>query len=178
MGISMHESFLDMPLPVQTKQILDTVSTNNQFQSIKEYRDNNSIFTEDDFLLTKIRRQNASAVARSLSMGISTPNVETAIGRCAITDENLYYQMLAMLLSCGAQPNIHSLNGTNALCKAIYDSRQFYYIRLLLDYGANPTIKDSRGIDAFKAASEFNNISLEQLLEFYHPKQATTKATK
>ncbi len=178
MRISMHETMLDMPLPVQTRQILDTIATSNQFQSVKEYKNDNNIFTEDDFILATIRKQNASAVARSLSMGISTPNLEIAIGRYVITDENLYYQMLAMLLSCGAQPNIHSITGTNALCKAIYDSRQFYYIRLLLDYGANPTIKDSRGIDAFKAASEFNNISLEQLLEFYHPIPTTTKATK
>jgi ankyrin repeat protein len=131
---------------------------------------NNNIFNADDFLLTKIRKKNTSAVARSLSKGISTPNAETGIGRFAITDENIHYQMLATLLQQGAQPNIRSTGGNTALCKAIYDTKQFYYIRLLLDYGANPAMKDSSDMDAFHAASESHNMTLLQLINFYNPK--------
>ena len=171
MTISMHETILNLPLPAQTRQIIiEAMKVNPKFKSIKAYRQENNIFNSDDFLLTKIRKKNTSAVARSLSMGVSTPNAETGIGRFAITDENLHFQMLAALLEHGAQPNIHSTSGNNPICKAIYDSKQFYYIRLLLDYGANPAMKDSQGIDAFRAASESHNKTLEKLLEFYYPK--------
>ncbi len=172
MTISMHETILNLPLSAQTRQIiLEAMKANPKFKSIKDYRQANNIFNADDFLLTKIRKKNTSAVARSLSMGVSTPNVETGIGRFAITDENLHFQMLAALLKHGAQPNIHSTSGNNPICKAIYDSKQFYYIRLLLDYGANPAMKDSQGIDAFRAASESHNKTLEKLLQFYYPKR-------
>ena len=80
MGISLHETMLDMPLPSQTRQILleymSATKNNNFFNNYKEI---NNIFTPDDFILTKIRKMNTSAVTRTLSMGLSTPNAETSI---------------------------------------------------------------------------------------------------
>ncbi|MBQ7649348.1 MAG: ankyrin repeat domain-containing protein [Victivallales bacterium] len=170
MTISMHEPMLDLPMTAQHRNIiLDSMKHFNNFPSITEYNQKNNIFNSDDFLLAKIRGKNTSAVARSLSAGVSTPNAETGIGRYALTDENLHFQMMETLLRHGAQPNIHSVSGNNAICKAIYDSKQFYFIRLLLDYGANPTLKDSQGVNAFQAASESRNSMLGQLLDFYYP---------
>ena len=171
MTISMHEPMLDLPMAAQHRNIIiETMKTSQNFPSIKDYKNKNNIFNSDDFLLAKIRKKNTSAVARSLSSGVSTPNAETGIGRYALTDENLHFQMMETLLKHGAQPNIHSVSGNNAICKAIYDSKQFYYIRLLLDYGANPTLNDSQGVNAFQAASELHSSTTGQLLEFYYPK--------
>jgi hypothetical protein len=49
-----------------------------------------------------------------------------------------------MLLNCGADPNVKNKNGWSALHSAAYN-KHLHVSKILLEGGANPNLKDSKG---------------------------------
>ena len=69
-----------------------------------------------------------------------------------------------------ARPNLQSRDGITALHRAVYSGDNPAKVRLLLDYGADKTIRNSWGQTALDCAREYNHTECINVLKSYTPK--------
>lgn len=78
-------------------------------------------------------------------------------------------RMLCALIQCGTPVNLLDSSGDAALFKALAAHRT-RNIAILLDYGADPTTKNSRGEDLFTLARKQRNHEVSRLLKAWKSK--------
>jgi hypothetical protein len=86
-------------------------------------------------------------------------------------------RMLNLFFAHGADPNIKSEPHNNTALNIAILKRRFDYIRVLLENGADPSIKDGFGVDAFRAAAIYskNSPKVLELLKTVKPILGTLK---
>ncbi|MBR0460014.1 MAG: ankyrin repeat domain-containing protein [Victivallales bacterium] len=124
------------------------------------------IFDEWDFARVKCLRLNTTAVRRALERGFISPNLERSPGEPLLADRKILHPMMFTLLHNGAQPNLSGIDGNTPLLAAIHARRQFYILKLLLDFGADPTFTPPNGKSAIDCAKTYG-INAQNLMRFY-----------
>lgn len=81
-----------------------------------------------------------------------------------IGTEDLAIQSVNILLSYGADPNLVTSDGTTPLMISCLWGR-IEVVRLMLNRGANPLLKDIEGMNSFDYALESDNVSILNLLK-------------
>ena len=80
------------------------------------------------------------------------------------SNTNLLYDLVAVLLEHGANPNISEFQGKTPLISAI-NRQEKNIVELLLKYGADPLIEHDYGKNAIDYANEIGNADIIDLLE-------------
>ncbi|MEN9868498.1 MAG: hypothetical protein RL748_4088 [Pseudomonadota bacterium] len=83
--------------------------------------------------------------------------------------------ILKLLLAHQAQVDAPAPNGTTALMMAARGGH-IYSVKLLLDAGADPLLKNQQGYDAIEMAKLFNNTDIVEGLQYQIKKRAAAKA--
>ncbi len=58
--------------------------------------------------------------------------------------------------------NVNCYNGQPLICAV--ESKKFYFVKFLLDFGANPSIQSNK---AFKISSKFTDKNILYILKYY-----------
>ena len=74
--------------------------------------------------------------------------------------------MLNTLLKHGAQPGVLSSDGRTALHRVLQEGKPAFFLRLLLDYGADPLLPDGSGKTAMDVAGDYG-LNAQELMRFY-----------
>lgn len=108
----------------------------------------------DTLLLDAATRSNANAVRLLLSLGADVDSVSSEGNTPLIVAASRYnYDITKLLLEAGANPNLRGNKGMTALRWAVTNpSGDFRLVRLLLQHGADPWIKNATGGDAVNYA--------------------------
>lgn len=178
-GVCMPESLLGLPLSDKEHEILRTAEKRHPDKlpfALIAARD--SIRNGQDFLRVKLLRRNASSVARALDLKLASPNIELEIGKNALCSTEVTFPILDILLSHGASANVRDADGTTPLHAAIAPQAQyfgaqkpFFFIKRLLDYGADPNALDNNGVSPADLAAKHSSLNVQRLLDFYAGKQ-------
>ncbi|MBQ6473585.1 MAG: ankyrin repeat domain-containing protein [Victivallales bacterium] len=165
---TMAECFLDGPWKEtgeRAQAVRYAVQNTPARGSFETQRKLLGIFSGDDFLRWKFAKKNASAVARALDLSISTPNFQLMPGHVALTEQTTW-PMLNTLLRHGALPGRFSFDGRTVLHRVLTEGKPAFFLRLLLDYGADPMLPDCSGKTAMDVAADYG-LNAQELMRFY-----------
>ena len=86
-------------------------------------------------------------------------------GHVALTEQTTW-PMLNTLLRHGALPGRFSFDGRTVLHRVLTEGKPAFFLRLLLDYGADPMLPDCSGKTAMDVAADYG-LNAQELMRFY-----------